>query len=100
MTRADERAHGGLHGLDEALAIAQRMLKEKTTKYLADVEAYKARILYLESMLVGFGIRSNGSTSSAPLLEAKDVDRAPPMVHVSVQTDRDTVVEQVTAVNL
>ena len=29
VTRADERAHGSLHGSDEVLAIAQRMLQEK-----------------------------------------------------------------------
>ena len=46
----DERAHRVQHESDEALAIAQRMLKEKTTEYLADEAAYKARITHLESM--------------------------------------------------
>ena len=47
---ADERAHVGQHRLNEASAIAQRMLEEKTVEYLADVAAYKARITHLESM--------------------------------------------------
>ena len=38
VTGVDERVHGGLHGSDEALAIAQRTLKEKTAKYLAAIE--------------------------------------------------------------
>ena len=100
VTGADKRAHGGLHGSDEALAIAQRTLEEKTIKYLADVDAYKARILYLESMRAGFGIRPDGSSSSAPLIEAEDVECAPPMVYISMQTERDTAVEQVTIANL
>ena len=100
MTGADERAHGGLHGSDEALAIAQRMLKEKTTEYLADVEAYRARILHLETLLAGFGIRPDGSSSSAPLVEVEDVDCAPPTVHVSMQAKRDAAVEQATVANL
>ena len=61
VTGADERAHGGLHGPDKALAIAQRTLKEKTAEYLADVEAYRARILHLETLLAGFGIRLDRS---------------------------------------
>ena len=69
-------------------------------EYLADVEAYKARILHLETLLVGFGIRPDGSSSSALLIEVKDVDRAPPTVHVSVQAERDAVVEQATIASL
>ena len=100
VTGADERVHGGLHGSDKVLAIAQRTLQEKTTEYLADVEAYRTRILHLETLLAGFGIRSDGSSSSAPLLEAEDVDHAPPTVHVFMQAKRDAVVEQPTAANL
>ena len=100
VTGADERAHGWLHGLDEALAIAQRTLQEKTAEYLVDVEAYRVRILYLETSLARFGIRPDGSSSSAPLVEAEDVDRARPTVHVSMQAERDVVVEQATAANL
>ena len=80
VTRVDERAHGGKHGSDEEIAIAQRMLEERTAEYSADVEAYRARISHLESMLARFRIRLNGSLSSALLLEAEDVDRAPLMV--------------------
>ena len=72
VTGADERAHGGLHRSDKALAIVQCTLKEKTVKYLADADAYKARILHLETLLVGFGIRPDGSSSSAPLIVAED----------------------------
>ena len=100
VTGVDERAHGGLHGSDEALAIAQRTLEEKTTKYLVNVEAFRARILHLETLLPGFGIRPDGSSSSAPLVEVEDVDCAPPTVHVSLQAERDAVVEQATAANL
>ena len=100
VTGADERAHRWLHGSDEALVIAQRTLQEKTAEYLVDVEAYRARILHLETLLVGFGIRPDGSLSSAPLVEAKDVDRAPLTVHVSMQAQRDAVVEQAIAANL
>ena len=100
VTGVDERAHEGQHRSDEALAIAQRMLKEKIVKYLADVEANKARISHLESMLMEFGIRPDGSSSNAPLLEAKNIDRAPPMVHASVQVERDAIVEQTTVANL
>ena len=57
VTGANERAHGGQHGSDEALAIAQYMYKEKIAEYSANVEAYKARISHLESMLAKFGIR-------------------------------------------
>ena len=100
VIKGDKRAHRGLHGLDEALAIAQRTLEERTTEYLADVKAYKARILHLETLLAQFGIRPDGSSSSAPLIEAKDVDRAPLTVHVSIQAERDTAVEQATTANL
>ena len=60
VTKADKRTHGSLHGSDEALAIAERMLQEKTAEYLADVEAYRARISHLETLLAGFGIRPDG----------------------------------------
>ena len=100
VARADERAYRGLHGSDEALAIAQRTLEEKTAKYLVDVEAYRARILHLENLLAGFGIRPDGSSSSALLIETKDVDRAPSMVHVFVQAEKDAAVEQATTANL
>ena len=70
VTRADERAHRGLHGSDKALAIAQRTLQEKTAEYLVDVEAYRAKILHLETLLAGFGIRLDGSLSIVPLIEA------------------------------
>ena len=100
VTRADERAHGGLYGSNEALAIAQRPFEEKTVEYLADVEAYKARTFYLETLLARFGIRPDGSSSSAPLVQAEDVDHAPPIVYVSMQAKRDAVVEQETAANL
>ena len=86
--------------LNEALAIAQRMLEEKTTEYLADVKAYKARTSHLESMLAVSEIRPDGSSSSAPLLEAEDVDQAPLMVHTSVQAGKDAAVEQARATNL
>ena len=76
------------------------MLKEKTAKYLANVEAYKARISYLKFMLAEFGIRPDGSSNSAPLLEIEDINRVPPMVHAFVQVERDAAVEQVTAANL
>ena len=69
------------------------MLEEKTVEYSADVEAYTVGISHLESMLVEFGIRSDGSSSSAPLLEAEDIDCALPMVHASIQAERDAVVE-------
>ena len=100
VTRADKRAHGSLHGSDEALAIAERTLQEKTTEYLADVEAYRARISHLETLLAGFGIRPDGSSSSAPLVEPEEIDRAPPTIHVSMQAERDVVVKQATAANL
>ena len=100
VTGAEERAHKGLYGSDEALAIAQRMFEEKTMEYSTDVEAYRARIPHLESMLAEFGIRSNGSSSIAPLIEVEDVDRAPPMVHVFVQVERNAAIEQTTAANL
>ena len=100
MTGADEKAHGWLHGSDEALAIAQRTLQEKTAEYLADVEAYRARISHLKTLLAGLGIRLDGSSSSAPLVEAEDVDCAPLTVHVSMQAERDAAVEQAIAANL
>ena len=100
VTTADERAHRSLHGSDKALAIAQRTLQEKTTEYLADVEAYRARISHLETLFTRFGIRPDGSSSSAPLVEAEEIDRAPPTVHVSMQAERDAAVEQATAANL
>ena len=100
VTWADERAHGSLHGSDEALAIAERTLQEKTAEYLADVEAYRAWISHLETLLAGFGIRPDGSSSSVPLVEAQEIDRAPPTVHFSMQAERDAAVEQVTAANL
>ena len=86
--------------MDETLAIVQRMLKEETTEYLADVEAYKARISHLESMLVEFRIRQDGSSSSAPLLEAEDIDCAPPLVYASMQAKRDAAIKQITVANL
>ena len=94
VIRADERAQGRQHGSDKALAIAQRMLEEKTQEYLADVVAYKAKISYLKSTLAAFGIRADGSSSNALFLEAKEFDRAPPMVHTFVQVERDTTIEQ------
>ena len=100
VIRADERAHGWLHGSEEALAIAQCTLQEKTAKYLADVEVYRARISHLKTLLGGFGIRPDGSSSTAPLVEAEEIDRAPSTVHVSMQAERDAAVEQVTAANL
>ena len=100
VTRVDERAHGSLHGSDEALAIAERTLQEKTTEYLVDVEAYRARISHLETLLARFGIRPDGSSSSALLVEAEEIDRAPLMVHVSMQAERDAAVEQATTANL
>ena len=96
----EKRAHGGLHRSEEALAIAQRTLEEKIAEYLADAEAYKARILHLETLLAGFGIRPDGSSSTAPPIKAEDVDRAPLMVHVFVQAERDVVLEQATTANL
>ena len=100
VTGVDKKAHGWLHGSEEALAIAQCTLQEKTAEYLADVEAYRARILHLETLLVGFGIRPDGSLSSALLVEAEDVDHAPPTVHISMQAERDAAIEQATAANL
>ena len=82
------------------MAIAQCMLKEKTQEYLVDVAAYKAKISCLESRLVAFGIRANGSSSNAPFLEVEEFDRVPPMVHASVQVERDVVVEQARVANL
>ena len=76
------------------------MLEEKTAEYSTDVEACKVRISHLESMLAELKIRPDGSSNNALLLEAEDVDYAPPMVRVSVQVERDVVVEQVTAANL
>ena len=64
------------------------------------MEAYRARISHLETLLAGFGIRSDGNSSSAPLVEAEEIDRAPPTVHVSMQAERDVAVEQATAANL
>ena len=87
MTGADKKAHRGLHKSDKALAIAQCMLEEKTREYLADVEAYRARISHLKSMLAEFGIRPDGSSSIALLIKAEDINCAPPMVHVSVQAE-------------
>ena len=69
-------------------------------EYLADVEAYRARISHLETLLAGFGIRPNGSSSSAPLVEPEEIDRASPTVHVSMQAKRDAAVEQATVANL
>ena len=100
VTGADEKAQGGLHGLDEALAIAQCMLKEKFVEYSTNVEAYRARISHLESMLMELEIRPNGSSSIALLIKAEDVDCAPPMVHVSMQVERDATVEKATTANL
>ena len=100
VTRADGRAHRWLHGLDEALAIAQRTLQEKTAEYLADVEAYRARISYLETLLARFRIRPDGSSSSASLVEVEEIDRAPPTVLISMQAQRNATVEQATAANL
>ena len=100
VTKTDERAHGSLHVSVEALAIAQRTLQEKTAEYLADVEAYTAKISHLETLLAGFGIKPDGSSSSALLVEAEEIVRAPPMVHVSIQVERDAAVEQATATNL
>ena len=100
VTRADKRAHKELHRSDEALVITQRMLEEKITEYSVDVKASRARISHLESMLTKFGIRLDGSSSIALLTEAEDVDRAPPMVHVSMQAERDVIVEQATTANL
>ena len=54
----------------------------------------------METLPAGFGIRLDGSSSSAPLVEAEDVDHAPPTVHVSMQAKRDVAVEQATAANL
>ena len=54
----------------------------------------------METLLAGFGIRPDGSSSTAPLIEAEDVDCAPPTVHVSVQAERDATVEQATTANL
>ena len=98
--RADEVPHEVVTGSDKVLAIAQCMLEEKITEYSVDIEANKARTLYLESILVGFGMRPDGSSSSAPLLEAEDVDHALPMVHVFVQAEKDAAVEQATTANL
>ena len=100
VTEVDERAHGGLHRSDKALAIAQRTLEEKIAEYLVDVEAYRARILHLETLLVRFGIRPDGSSRSAPLIKAEDVDRAPPTILVFVEVERDAAIEQATAANL
>ena len=100
VTEVDERAHGRQHGSDKALAIAQCMLEEKTQEYLADVVAYKARISYLESRLAAFGIRVDGSSRNALFLEVEEFDRAPPMVHASVQAEKDVVVEEARVVNL
>ena len=75
------------------------MLEEKTPEYSADVKANKGRISHLESMLAEFGIRPDGSSSVAPFLEAEDVDRAPLMVDVFVQVERDAAIEQATAAN-
>ena len=99
-TGADKKAHGGLHGSDKSLAIAQHTLEEKTAEYLADVEAYTTRILHLETLLAGFRIRPDGSSSSAPLIEAEDVDRVSPTVHISVQVEKDAALEQATSANL
>ena len=82
------------------MAIAQCTLQEKTAEYLADVEAYRARILHLETLLAGFGIRPDGSSSSAPLVEVEEIDRAPPTVHISMQAERDAAIEQATSANL
>ena len=100
VTRADGRAHGRLHRSNKALAIAQSTLQEKTVEYLANVEAYIARISHLETFLARFRIRPDGSSSSAPLVEAKEIDRAPPTIHVSMQAERDAAVEQATTANL
>ena len=54
----------------------------------------------METLLAGFGIRLDGSSNSASLVEAEDVDRAPPTVHVSMQAERDAAIEQATAANL
>ena len=100
LTRADERAHKSLHGSNEALAIAQHTLQEKTAEYLVDVEAYRARISHLETLLARFRIRPDGSSSSASLVEVEEIDRAPLTVHVSMQAERDAAVEQATTANL
>ena len=65
-----------------------------------DVEAYRARILHLETLLARFGIRPDGSSSSAPLVEIEDIDCAPPTVHISMQATRDTAIEQATTAKL
>ena len=54
----------------------------------------------METLLTGFRIRPDGSSSSALLIEAEEIDRAPPTVHVSMQAQRDAAVEQATAANL
>ena len=64
------------------------------------MEAYKARISHLETLLAGFGTRPDGSSSSALLIEEEEIDRAPPTVHVSMQAERDAAVEQATVANL
>ena len=64
------------------------------------MEAYRAKILHLETFLAGFGIRLDGSSSTASLIEAEDVDCAPPTIHVSMQAEKDAVVEQATIANL
>ena len=64
------------------------------------MEAYKARISHLESMLAEFKIRPDGSSSSAPLLKAEDIDLAPPMVHTSMQAETDAAIKQATVANL
>ena len=62
-------------------------------EYLADVEAYRAKISHLETLLAGFGIRLDGSSSSAPLVEEEEIERASLTVHVSMQSERDAAVE-------
>ena len=100
VTGADERTDGGQHRSDEALAIAQCMLEEKTQEYLADVAAYKAKISYLESMLAAFEIRVDGSSSNAPFLKAEEFDRAPLMVHAFLQVERNAAIKQARVANL
>ena len=94
MTEVDKRAFGGLYGSDEALAIAQCMLEEKTQEYLVDVAAYKTRISDLESKLAILGVRADSSSSNVPILEAEEFDCAPLVVDTSLQIERDAAVEQ------
>ena len=44
-------------------------------------------------MLTEFGIRSDGSSSTAPLIKAEDIDRVPLNIHIFMQAEKDAVVE-------